>query len=61
MIVRCLQCKQDFDIDVAPEALAAWRSGTLIQYAMPHLTPTERELLISRTCGACFDKMFPPD
>ena len=35
------------DLDITPEQLAAWRDGMVIQQAMPHLTATEREFLIS--------------
>lgn len=35
------------DLDVTPEQLQQWRAGALIQNVMPHLTPTEREFLIS--------------
>jgi hypothetical protein len=31
------------------------------QDAFPHLTADERELLISGTCGSCFNAMFPED
>jgi hypothetical protein len=30
----------------------------LIQDHFPHLTDDERELIISGTCGSCFDDMF---
>ena len=35
-----------------------WKGGKYIQDAMPYLSADERELLISGTCGTCFDKMF---
>ncbi len=40
------------------EDYKAWENGKVIQDAMPYLTPGEREVLISGTCGSCFDKMF---
>ena len=36
----------------------SWQNGKLIQDAMPYLTISQRELLISGICGTCFDKMF---
>ena len=39
--------------------MQAWEDGKFIQDAMPYLTAGERELLISATCGDCFDKFFP--
>tara|TARA_Y100000310_G_C20387451_1_gene671140 strand:+ start:362 stop:508 length:147 start_codon:yes stop_codon:yes gene_type:complete len=36
----------------------SWNNGSYIQNAMPYLSADERELLISGTCGPCFDVMF---
>ena len=33
------------EIDVTPLQLEAWRSGVLIQVAMPHLSNEEREFI----------------
>jgi hypothetical protein len=41
--------------------LQAWKNGEYIQNAMPYLNVDERELLISGTCGPCFDNMFPEE
>lgn len=35
------------EIDVQPHEYQSWLDGQLIQYAMPHLTVSEREFLIS--------------
>lgn len=35
-----------------------WLNGELIQNAMPELTPTEREQLISRLCPICQEEIF---
>lgn len=43
---------------INPVDLAAWKRGTLIQDAMPYLSDGEREILISKTCGECWDAMF---
>jgi len=54
----CIMCKQLKTV-TAPEAeFRAWESGQLIQRAMKSLSEGDRELLISGTCGPCFDKMF---
>jgi hypothetical protein len=38
-----------------------WLAGKdFIQDLMPYLSAAERELLISKTCGSCFDKLFLP-
>lgn len=41
--------------------IANWKTGTLIQRAMPNLSADQRELLISHTCGKCWDRMFKVD
>ena len=35
------------EIDVEPHEYQAWLDGQLIQYAMPHLSVSDREFLIS--------------
>lgn len=39
----------------------AWTGGGLIQNVMPSFPKEERELLISGTCGPCFDALFGED
>jgi hypothetical protein len=47
---------------VNPKDLSDWKSEKkYIQDAMPYLSAGEREILISKTCDECFDKMFPPN
>ncbi len=54
----CLKCGDTSTITAAPEDVINWQNGQLIQDAMPYLDAGERELLISKTCGRCFDEMF---
>jgi hypothetical protein len=61
VVVKCRECDQSFAFGCTRQQFLAWSSGTLIQNAMPHLSPAERELLISRTCGPCFDALFAFD
>ena len=35
-----------------------WLNGELIQRALPELTPTEREQLISQICPSCQEEVF---
>lgn len=37
----------EMDIDITQEQLDQWQSGVLIQNAMPNISATEREFLIS--------------
>ena len=55
---RCRTCGDTHILMVNAQDKKRWMEGELIQDAMPYLTPDERELLISGTCGTCFDKMF---
>ena len=56
--VTCRVCRRTAAFAVASVDLKSWREGVLIQNAMPYLSADQRELLISRTCGECFDKLF---
>ena len=60
--VYCGLCGSKTILSVPYDGFLAWKSGTtLIQRAMPNLTPDERELLISNTCPKCWNELFPPD
>lgn len=57
----CEHCGKDYIISFNYDDMMDWWRGSLpIQDALPYLTAGERELLISGTCGPCFDIMFPP-
>lgn len=58
LTATCRICKINFELMVNENDFRDWQAGTLIQRAMPYLSPAERELLITSTCGDCFDKMF---
>lgn len=59
--VVCLHCGCKYTIMFNDEDLNDWISGgKSIQDALYYLSDDERELLISNTCGPCFDQMFPP-
>jgi len=58
----CSVCGCDYSIRVNPDHIMQWQCGIgYIQDIMPYLTSGERELLISKTCGSCFDLMFDLD
>lgn len=61
VLVKCRECRRVTDLEVRKEDFVAWKAGELIQEAMPYLSDDERELLISGTCGSCFDAMFPEE
>jgi hypothetical protein len=59
--VPCHFCKEATALTVSVQGLADWQNGELIQNALPELNADQRELLISGTCGTCWDGMFPPE
>lgn len=58
IVAVCRRCRQDESIDVGIMDYALWKGGAYIQEAMPYLTADQREILMSGTCGGCFDRMF---
>jgi len=58
----CRCCGTAYTLMLDPQDLFDWHNGEgFIQDLMPYLSTGERELLISGTCGRCFDEMFPED
>jgi len=49
--------ERSLDLDVTAEQINAWRSGMLIQDAMPHLNEHEREFVISGITQEEWDAM----
>lgn len=57
--VRCKCCGQETPVYVDLEDLGAWQRGEkLVQDAFPYLSASKRELLMTRICPDCWDKMF---
>ena len=56
--LQCPFCGDYHDVAVNEIAYDNWMGGELIQNAMPNLTPTEREQLISHLCPSCQKKVF---
>lgn len=54
----CYHCCKTVMIHVVFADAIKWQEGALIQDVMGYLSVDEREILISGTCGECFDKMF---
>lgn len=62
MTFRCTICRGTEEVPITEGQYKRWRDGKeLIQVVMPELTPDQRELVLSGTCGPCFDSLFPPD
>ena len=58
IVAECNKCGAATTMIVRLEDLVMWELGKYIQEAMPYLSADERELLISGTCGVCWEKMF---
>jgi hypothetical protein len=59
--VECWKCSNEHIISVELSDLVGWQNGELIQDALHYLTDDERELLMSATCGECWDILFGED
>ena len=55
---RCPMCGKLHSVEVNLSAYEKWQNGELIQNAMPNLSATEREQLISGFCPDCQEKIF---
>jgi endogenous inhibitor of DNA gyrase (YacG/DUF329 family) len=56
--IHCPFCGKTHTVEVNEDAYYDWQDGMLIQDAMPDLTPTEREQLISQLCPDCQKMVF---
>lgn len=58
ILLECQHCDHSETVEVARPALLAWQRRTgNIQDIFPKLTPEQRELMLSRTCTKCFDRI----
>lgn len=58
VIRPCVVCSEDQVIEATFGQWDAWKAGMSVQTAMPHLSASLREVLISGICGECWDNMF---
>lgn len=62
MMVRyelsCCFCRKPHYVVADERKVELWLNGMLIQNALPELTATEREQLISRMCPSCQAEFF---
>ena len=58
VLAACDACKANFKFSIPESEWLAWKSGQTIQAAIPSLPEDDREVLISGTCGKCFDELF---
>ncbi len=56
--VECRLCHTVKELEVDEQAYTNWKNGMLIQRAFPTMSMDDRELLISKTCGKCWNEIF---
>lgn len=59
MTPRCVVCKEVTYVSLVREKYEAWQGGAFIQDAFSDLSVSDREMLISGTHPACWDRLFP--
>lgn len=57
----CNMCDVQHEIWVEDDDYKSWENGKMCQDAFPYLDAGQREILISGTCGRCFDLLFEAD
>jgi hypothetical protein len=59
LVASCVHCESEYILWVNEQDFLDWTSGVgYIQDKLPYLSADERELLISGTCGKCWNDMF---
>lgn len=59
--IECGVCHKTKHVTAPAEQFAAFDRGVFAQRAFPGMSEDDRELLISQTCGPCFDALFDED
>jgi hypothetical protein len=58
--IACRLCDYVEKIEITDEQQKRLKKD-LIQDVLPHLSADTRELILSKTCGTCFDRLFNCD
>jgi predicted MarR family transcription regulator len=58
VVGTCSVSGEEHSIEVPSEGFTRWQSGTLIQVALPDLSPDDREFLMSGITPAAWDRIF---
>lgn len=61
IICVCPMCGAETIVSVPENAYVAWQEGELIQHAMPMLSESARECLISGFCSYCQEDLYDED
>lgn len=54
----CTCCQKQLSHSYSMEGLSSWMGGTLIQRALPEVSPAWREWLKTAICEVCWDNQF---
>lgn len=59
LIKECVECRKVIEIEMTFEQYKKWKyKEDLVQNIFPELSKEVREVLISRICPECWEKMF---
>ena len=58
ILFTCPICGCEHELTVELEQYLEYQSGTLVQDAFPHMSPTDHERFISGLCPDCQKKIF---
>ena len=63
MIIKttCPVCGEEHYVECSKEGYEAFKNGECIQIALPELSTSEREMLVTGTCPRCWDLLFPDE
>lgn len=56
--IVCEQCGEQHFIAVNKKDWEDFLDGKQVQLAFPYLNASNRELILSKICGKCYDKIF---
>lgn len=57
--ITCVECGKKYTVSVyEDDYYEGFLFGEPIQFCFPYLSVADRELILSRTCEKCFDRIF---
>lgn len=56
--INCMMCKRDQHLVVGSDDIKRFNGGQYAQVAFDYLTPAQREVIISRVCPECWDRVM---
>jgi len=60
-LIKCQCCNNIKCITMTTDSIISYENGALVQDAFDYLSADDRELIISRTCSDCWNKLFGED